>query len=185
MVLFVIDHLDKNADVAFAENLYNEYLPFLKQRVYKYIPDMEVCNDLAHDCMVNMFRHLDKIKTLPEDKVRAYISVSINNLITNYFKRTSKQAKSKICDLSDNYDLVDDYSLEEEIEQKCDYETIKASFDKLCERDKSIITMKYDLELNDSQISDVLQIKPDSVRMTVLRSVRRLKKQMKKSGETV
>ena len=65
------------------------------------------------------------------------------------------------------------------------YEVIKAGFDKLCDRDKSIIIMKYDLELNDSQIADVLNIKKDSVRMTVLRSVRNLKKQIKKQEELI
>jgi len=65
------------------------------------------------------------------------------------------------------------------------YEVMRAGFDKLCERDQSIIVMKYDLELKDSQIADVLDIKQDSVRMTVLRCVKRLKKQIKKQEATV
>ena len=185
MVLFVIDYIDNDSDKAFVENLYIEYMPFLRSRAYKYVQDVNISNDLAHDCIVNMIKHLDKLKSLHKDKIRAYISVSINNVVLNYLKRSSRQVENGICDLSDNYNLSDDYSVEEEIERKYEYQTVYAGFDKLCERDKSIISMKYDLELNDSQIADVLNIKKDSVRMTVLRSVRNLKKQIKKQEELI
>ena len=185
MVLFVIDYIDNDSDKAFVENLYIEYMPFLRSRAYKYVQDVNISNDLAHDCIVNMIKHLDKLKSLHKDKIRAYISVSINNVVLNYLKRSSRQVENGICDLSDNYNLSDDYSVEEEIERKYEYQTVYAGFDKLCERDKSIISMKYDLELNDSQIADVLNITKDSVRMTVLRSVRNLKKQIKKQEELI
>ena len=162
-----------------------ELRPFLRSRAYKYVQDVNISNDLAHDCIVNMIKHLDKLKSLHKDKIRAYISVSINNVVLNYLKRSSKQLANNICDLGDTYCLSDGVSIEDEIEQKYAYEAIKAGFDKLCDRDKSIIIMKYDLELNDSQIADVLNIKKDSVRMTVLRSVRNLKKQIKKQEELI
>ena len=185
VVLFVIEYIDNDSDKAFVEKLYIEYMPFMRSRVYKYIKDISTCNDLAHDCIVNMIKHLDRVKNLPEDKIRSYIFVSINNLVINYLKRSSKQVANSICDLGDNYYLSDSVSIEDEIEQKYDYESIRAGFNKLCERDKSIIIMKYDLDLNDSQIADVLSIKKDSVRMTVLRSVRNLKKQIKKQEELI
>ena len=33
MVLFVIDYIDNDSDKAFVENLYIEYMPFLRSRV--------------------------------------------------------------------------------------------------------------------------------------------------------
>ncbi len=179
MFLFIIECLDNDEDKAFVKNLYTEYMPFLRSRVYKYIKDDEICNDLAHDCMLNMIRALDKIKSLPESKVRAYLCVSIDNVTKNYLRRSAKKVSNGVYDLSEDYYLADDSCVEDEIERKADYESIKAAFDKLHERDKSIITMKYDLELNDSMIAEVLDIKQDSVRMTVRRSVGKLKKQLK------
>lgn len=179
-MLSVVDCLKNDSDKAFAENLYIEYMPFIRSRIYVHVKDINICNDLAHDCMVNMFKHLDTLKRMPENKVRAYIYVSVNNLVVNYLKRSARQVKNGIYDLSADYSLSDGVSIEDEIEQKYNYEIVRAGFDKLCERDKSIIIMKYDLELSDSQIADILEIKKDSVRMTVLRSVRNLKKQVKK-----
>ncbi len=183
MLNFVIDCLDNDADRKLVENLYVEYMPFLKKRVYSYIQDINICNDLAHDCMVNIIKHLDSIKKLPENKIRAYFSVSINNLIKNYSKSASKQTTCNIYDLSDDYFLSADINIENELEQKYDYLSIRTAFDKLRERDKSIIIMKYDLELSNNQIADILNIKQDSVRMSVLRSVRKLKKQIRNQEE--
>ncbi len=185
MVLFVIDCLDNDSDKEFVKNLYTEYMPFLRSRVYKFIKNDEICNDLAHDCMVNMIKYLDRVKSLPENKVRAYLCVSIDNITKNYLKRSSKKVSNGVYDLSDDYYLSDCVSVEDIIEQKADYESVRAAFDKLHERDKSIIIMKYDLELNDSQIADLLDIKQNSVRITVLRSVRKLKKQIEKMEELI
>lgn len=183
MLLFVIDNLDNDSDKAFMEKLYIEYMPLLRSRVYKHIQDINICNDISHDCMISIIKHIDKIKDLPENKIRAYITVCIDNQIKNYLKRSSKQVTNKMGDISGNYSLADDVNIEDEVEKKYDYQSMKSAFDKLHERDKSIIIMKYDLELNDSQIADVLEIKPDSVRMTVLRSIKKLKKQIKKQEE--
>lgn len=185
MILFAIDFLDNDADKAFVEKLYIEYMPFFRYRAYKYVNNTDIANELAHDCMVNIIRHLDSIKKLPEDKIRAYLSVCINNISKNYLKRSSKQVATGVYDLADDYYLSDGTSVEDEVEQKYNYEVMRAGFDKLCERDQSIIVMKYDLELKDTQIADVLEIKQDSVRMTVLRCVKRLRKQIKKQEATV
>lgn len=185
MILFAIDFLDNDADKVFVEMLYNEYMPFLRYRAYKYVNNTDIANELAHDCMVNIIRHLDSVKKLPEDKVRAYLTVCINNISKNYLKRSSKQVVNGVYDLAADYYLSDGSSVEDEAELKFRYEAMRAGFDKLCERDKSIIVMKYDLELKDCQIADILDIKQDSVRMTVLRCVKRLKKQITKQEATV
>lgn len=179
MLNFVIDCIDNDADRKLIESLYIEYMPFLKKRAYLQTKDINVANDLAHDCMVNIIKHLDSIKKLPENKIRAYFSVSINNIVKNYLKRASKQAICNTYNLSDDYYLSADVNIEDELDQKYDYLSIRTAFDKLRERDKTLIVMKYDLELSDNLIADVLNIKQDSVRMSVLRSVGKLKKQIK------
>lgn len=180
MFLCVIEHLDSASDIELVKKLYEEYMPFLRKRVYSHTKDMNICEDLAHDCMINMITHLDTIKSLPESKVRSYFSVSINHVIINYSKRESRKVSRSESDLSDDYYLAEDYSLEEEVERKYEYQTLRNAFEELNDRDQSIIKMKYDLELKDKHMSEILNIKQDSVRMTVLRSIERLKKFAKK-----
>lgn len=179
-MLFVVDHLNNETDKVFVERIYNEYMPMLKQRAYKYVSDMSICEDLAHDCMVNLIKYIDSLKKIPEDKLRVYIAVCIENVVKRYLRKSFKEKTCKNVDLGDNYYLTEDFDVEDEIEQKYDYQTIRTAFDKLCDRDKYIILMKYDLELDDDVIANALMIGKNSVRMTVSRSIKRLKKAIKK-----
>lgn len=180
MILFTIDSFYNSDNKKFIEELYNEYMPWLRLRAHRKIEDLNVCDDLAHDCMLNMIKHIEKLKSLDKDRQRAYLFVSIDNLVLNYIKRSNKIITVKN-ESSAELDFVGaDCDVVDEVSNKYDYDTIKAGLDNLCERDRDIIKMKYDLDLDDGQIADVLQIKKDCVRMTVSRSIKRLKKELKK-----
>lgn len=177
MLLFTVDLLSTtDENKKFIEDLYNKYIPWLRYRAHQFVDDLEICDDLAHDCMFNMMKNIDKLKSLPDDKQRAYLMTSIDNTSKNYIKREKRMLTMKEDDSADLAFISDNNDIEDEIDKKCDYTTLKAGFDKLHERDKDIIKMKFDLELNDVQIAEVLHIKPDCSRMTVLRSVKKLKK---------
>ncbi|MBR3766914.1 MAG: sigma-70 family RNA polymerase sigma factor [Clostridia bacterium] len=182
MFLFAINTLDNEDDKIFIQNLYNQYFPWLKFRAHKYVNDISLCEDLAHDCMLNMIKSIDKLKEFSEDRQRAYLAIAIDNISKNYIKREKRLIEIDDFTAADLVFAADDYSMEDEVDKKLDYETVRANFDKLCERDRDIIIMKYDLELNDQQIADILQIKKDSVKMTVYRSVRKLEKVVMKQG---
>lgn len=176
MILFVINSLDNPDDKKFIEALYENYFSWIKYRAHKFVSDMNTCEDLAQDCMLNMIKHVDKVRSLPEDKQRSYISVTINNLSKNHLKRESRTVTMNDYSSASLDFIPDDISIEDEIEQKFDYDSVRTCVDKLCDRDRDIIVMKFDLELNEEQIADVLQIKKESVRMTVYRSIKKLEK---------
>ncbi len=185
MLISVIEHLDSDADKIFIEKIYNEYMPFFRSRVYMHLHDINICNDLAHDCMVSMIKHIDTLKALPENKLRAYLTISIDNTVRNYLKQTKKQVRYSTRDLTDDYSLADETCVEDTVEQKFEYQVLRQCVDGLNERDKSLLTMKYDLELGDEQIADAMGLKKDSVRMTVSRSVAKLKKNYAKQEESL
>lgn len=163
-------------DKTYIEHLYSAYMPWMRLRAHRYVSDLSTCEDIAHDCLVKLLKHLEKLKALPEGELRAYIAVSIDNTAKNHIKRESKCLYAADSASADFAFVADVDNVKEEIDRKSDYETLRENFDRLCERDKDILSMKYDLELDDQQIADVLQIKKDSVRMTVRRSVKNLLK---------
>ena len=179
MLLFVIDHLDSESDVAFVERIYKEFMPMIKRRIYKHIPNMTVCDDIAHDCILDIIKYLDSIKRVPEDKLRVYISVCVENNIKRYLKKATKELTGIEETVSNNNNLASGTDVADEVEVKYNYETLRKGFDKLKDRDKSIIVMRYDLELNDELIANALLIDKNSVRMTALRSVQKLKNAIK------
>lgn len=185
MFLFVIDHLNDESDVAFVEKLYKEYMPLFKKRAYKYYSDMNTCEDIAHDCIVDVIRYLDSFKKLPEDKLRVYMVACIENKIKHKLKKDAKEQTGKVANIANSFTLADETDVADEIETKCNYEILRQGFEKLSEREQSIISMKYDMEMKDELIANALCIEKNSVRMTVLRCVRKLTRAVRiLEGET-
>lgn len=174
MILYVINSLDNADDKKFIENLYNTYAPWLRFKAHKFVDDINICDDLVHDCMLNMIKYIETVKALPENKQRAYLAVAIDNISKNYIKRSSRTVTMNDYNSASLDFIPDNISIEDELEQKFDYETLRTCIDKLSDRDRDIITMKYYLGLSDEHIADVLQIKKDSVRMTVSRSIKKV-----------
>lgn len=180
MIPLIINSLENAEDQQLIENLYNKYMPWLRCRANKYVKDLNICDDLAHDCILNMIKNVETLKTLAPDKQRSYMLVSINNISKNYIKHSSKIVTMNE-DSSAELDFIpDQHYIDDVIDKKCDYETLRLALTKLSERDQDIINMKFDLELDEQQIAEALQIKKDCVRMTVFRSVQKLKTEIAK-----
>ncbi|MBP3937805.1 MAG: hypothetical protein IK955_00220, partial [Clostridia bacterium] len=63
MILFVIDKLDNESDKDLILGIYEKYAPWLRSRAYNITNDPEISNDLVHDCIINLIKHIDKIRT--------------------------------------------------------------------------------------------------------------------------
>lgn len=185
MLLSLFTFIDNDADKDFIEKLYLKYIPLLKCRAHRFIDEPDVCEDLAHDCMINMIKHIDTLKKLSEVKQRAYISVSIDNVVKNYLRQKSKEGNVADGEAAELENIEDDYSIQSELEKKLQFESIKTGFDGLPAKDKNVLMMKYGLELDDSRIAEIMNIKKGSVRTAVFRSIRKLRKEIEKKESVI
>ena len=177
MIPFTIEYLETKEDKELVKNLYENNIAWLRFRASKIIgSDSAACADVAHDCMVNMIKHLDKLKTLSEEKQKAYMTVAIDNTAINYVTKHSRMTFMRKPEAAELDFIGDDYSLEEEVEKKLNVEAVCDKFHLLPKRDQDLIILKYDLRLSDEHIGEILDIKPNNVRMTRRRSVQKLKK---------
>ncbi len=177
-MLLVVDTLENADDIELIEDLYTKYKPWLKFRAHKIIDNLEDCEDLTHDCMAKMIRHVDTLRRLTEAQRRSYMAIAIDNISLNYSKRASRVAMMKDIDSADLEFIPDDYSVEKEIERKMDFEAILENIKYIPKRDQDIIRMRFELELSDEIIADILDIKKSSVRMSVNRSVAKLQREI-------
>ena len=184
MVLFSANTIEKPEDKVFIEELYIKYIACLRFRESKIIGnDSEACADVAHDCMVNMIKHIDMLKTLSENKQRAYLAAAIDNTALNYSMKSSKVEITHKTESAELDFIIDSNDMESEVEKKMELEAVREKFDLLPDRDKDLIVLKYELEMSDEQIGEIFDIKKDSVRMTVRRSIQKLAKMINKGAK--
>ena len=156
--------------------LYEQYGAWLKARAYKILQDTDVCEDILQDCMLKAMSHLELIESLEENQQKKYLAVTVDNLAKNYASRVRYD-----CVLLESLPeelLISSENIEITVEEKLEYEIIRRTLSKLNERDRKIIVMKYSLHMRDCDIASAFDIKENSVRMTVRRSVFNLKKKI-------
>ena len=162
-------------------HIYDEYYVWLMRRAYKVLKDESICNDLFNDCVVGWINNINTLERLSEGELRAYIVKSMDNACVHYLKKSSRTLMSFDDEGGKMLEIEDDkQNIEEITEKKYDYETMKKAILELNEREQNIIYMKYNLRMKDREIAPILDIKEDSVRMTVRRCVLKLQKIMNK-----
>ena len=150
MLLFVIERLDDEDDFAFMKNLYEEYTPWMKKYITRCIRDPYAIEDLIQDCIVNLTRHVDLLRSFATpQQVHGYIAKTTKNTALNYLIKSSRENIIPV-DIADY--LIDEPAENETeayVELKLTYEDAKKNLQNLSERDRELIKMKYALELSD------------------------------------
>ena len=175
MLLFAFKSISTDKETEFIERIYTKYMPWIKSRAHRFIEDLNVCEDISQDCIISIIKHSDKLQTFSESQQRAYIKAIVDNTCKNYIKRSKKIITMNKDESSDLHFIPDNTDICYDIEKKSEYNLLKSCITKLNEREKDILIMKFVLELSDQQIADILNIKKDSVRMTVYRIIKKLK----------
>lgn len=179
MLLFIVENLENEDDKALILDIYEKYAPWMRSRAYKYTNDIEESNDLVHDCVINLIKHVDKLRTFNDSQLRAYIIITIDNTAKNHIKHSSKIYLFTEYEETFLKSIPDESTTEDLVEKKLRYENILHNFEKLSERDQMLLMLKYDLDLSDGEIAQIIGINENSIRTTIQRSVKRLGKTVK------
>lgn len=156
--------------------LYEQYGAWLKARAFRILRDTDICEDILQDCMLKAIQHLELIESLEENQRKKYLAVTVDNLARNYASRI--RYDYVLFDSLPEELLISNENIEIAVEEKIEYEIILKTLNALSEHDRKIIIMKYKMRMRDCEIASVFDIKENSVRMTVRRSVFNLKKKI-------
>lgn len=160
----------------FTEQLYRENSQWLKSRANSILHDSDLSEDIMHDCFIKAIRRIELIEHLEENRRRKYLAVTVDNLAKNYALRI--QNKYILLENISDEISESEKSAEDIAESKFQLEAVMKTLEALNEHDREIIVMKYFLHMPDREIAPALNIKENSVRMTVRRSVFNLKKKL-------
>lgn len=160
------------------EAVYIRYAPQLKGMAYSIVGDSNASEDIVHDCMLNTLKNIEVFETLDDKKQKAYLISAVENLSKNYLTRHKK----RFIPIEPQSDYFTFFTAEENpellAEENISHEYILEEIAKLNVRDRKAIELKYIFGMSDRNIAPILNIKENSVRMTVRRSIFRLKKQI-------
>lgn len=151
--------------------IYQHYIDQLLSYGYKLHSDHEIVHDCIQEIFIDLFL---KRKTLGVNiqNLKAYLFVALRNSI---IKKVTKKRKFEMLDIPENINFDIEYSVQEQlIKQEISNEVnekLKAAVDTLSPKQKEIIYLKFEEELNYEEISDILNISVESARKLLYRAL--------------
>ncbi len=79
----LIDTIETDEDRVFMENLYLKFHPMMVYTVRRYCPDPHDVEDIISIVSIALIRHLDKLKTIPDNGMPYYIFQTVKNTTLN------------------------------------------------------------------------------------------------------
>lgn len=158
---------------------YGELYEIYFNRVFKFVSyrlnNVEDAKDLTSEIFIKLGKYLhtyDKSK----GKLDVWVFKVARNMLNNYY---TEKSKHKIISLDKFKDFFrSEKYVEDNIEKVEEYEYLKRAVQKLPEREKEIISMRFGAELTNTEIAELTELSYSNVSVIIYRSIKRLKAEM-------
>ena len=172
-----MDPLSKS-DAELVSQIYQKYYGNMKKAVLALVsgPDVE---DIVQNTVIKMMHCIDNWRDLNENQMFSYTYNAARNNSINHLRMQKKQLYPILEAEGEN---EWDNSLDARLIKEEKIEELYIILDKLSDRDRDLLRMKYKDHLPDWEIAALLDIKQESVSGLVSRARKRVLKTAKKEG---
>lgn len=166
------DDRDKLIDIY---NLYRGTMLYIANSI---LHDNHLAEDAVSEAFVRIIDNLDKIDEVNSYRTRGFVVIIVRNISLNILK---KQKRIELQDDFTNYS-EDESSLFDTITANEAYDKIVKAISKLNENYSDILYLKVQMNYSYDEISKILGISKENVRMRFGRARKALKEQLLKEG---
>lgn len=164
----------------FALKMYQEFYPLVKYIVKKIIDDTDSIEDVVQETFISLLDKLELLESLELYKLNSYIAITAKRKAYSFNEKRSKTLTNEFYYTNESNESIIDTipsaskSIEEIIEYQEDYSKIMSIMDRLPDKYKEILLLKYRYDYKDDEIAAQFNLKPNSVRMYLKRSREKL-----------
>lgn len=168
------------ADRAALAELYRRFFPRVYNFIFAHVKDAALADDLTSDVFEKMLRALKNY-----DPARAAFSTWITriamNRVTDYYRSAKFKKEAPWEEFFDAESGAP--SPESEALRRDGQEGVLRALDKLSERERGILMLKYWAELGNDEIAVLLSLTPNHVGVLAHRAALKLRKMIEKENE--
>lgn len=172
----------KNGDTEAFGQIYDAFA----QRIFRYIrlkvQNKNEAEDILQEVFVKAYRGLDKLE-LKDLNFTAWLYRIASNTINDFFRK--KYRTPEILSLDESFDVSDGRSLQNELANKSDVETVRAAFEYLPSLYKQVLELRFLQELSLDEIAEILNKTNLSVRLIQFRALKKVQVILKKTSSHV
>ncbi len=152
--------------------LYDIYVQKIYRFIYFKVSNHEEAEDIASEVFLQAWNYINEGNKVESFSGLLY-RVARNKIVDTYRMRAKN--KNQSISRMEDFELVDDTNLNEELADKEEIKTILNSLHKLKQEYQEVITLKYIDELSTSEIGEITGKGKVAVRVTLHRALKKLK----------
>ena len=176
LIFLLIENED---DRLFLEGVYMEHHGLMYAQALKITRNSQEAEDAVSEGMLALIKKIDLLRTLPCNKLRAYVVITVKHMALNRYKQ--KKQENVAGDIAIE-DLAGNGSVDENLLSQAGIEQVKNAIAALPQREKDIMLMKYFRELSDAEIAEEMGVKEVSVRVHLSRARKHLAQVLQERG---
>lgn len=136
------------------ETIYGQYGEYLYKIAYNSLNSSSDADDAMQECMIRIYKNIDKIASLPTDEKKKYISRIMKNVACNI--KDKKYLHALVTkEMEKELYILDGKTPEEIFAQATICEEVNFYLNALNEMDKRILVLKYLEDKSSKEIADL------------------------------
>ena len=160
--------------------LYDEYFPKVFAYVYGRVQDKEVSLDIVADVFEKAYMKMKSLRS--PGSFGSWLFTIARNEVSSHWRKEKPAAKAAQEAAWENEIHHQPKNPEETLLHKERLASLSALVRQLPRREQEIISLKFDAELTNREIANVLSTSEVNVRVTIFRALRKLRERMKAVG---
>ena len=169
------------AEPAEFTDLYHQYFPKVFAYVYGRVQDKEVSLNIVSDVFEKAFIKMQSLRS-PES-FGSWLFTIARNEVSSHWRKTKPAAKAAQEAAWENEIHSQPRGPEETVLHKERLASLSQLVRQLPRREQEIIALKFDAELTNREIANVLSTSEVNVRVTVFRALRKLRERLQTAGD--
>lgn len=185
MISMLLLAIENNNDREFMVTVYVELYPTMKAAAYQIVNDYHATEDIIHDAVAKLIEKLDLIRSFERPALVSYVSRTVRNTAINYYNKHMSGKQDLFYGLEPDTPAINTGYIEtpeDVFNIKADYEELGLTIRRLSEKERDMLYLKYNQQLSDKEIGDIMGIKKDSVREYLTRARRKAKQYITGEG---
>ena len=163
--------LESPEDRAFLEDLYAQLHGLMYAQALRITHSGQAAEDAVSDSLIALIKKIDLLRTLPWNKLRAYVVITVKHTALN---QLSRRKRERIDERAAVEDIAGGRPVDERLLSQAGIQGIKAAIRTLPDRERDVLTMKFFLGMTDEEIAAEWGLKPVSIRVILNRARKRL-----------
>ncbi len=175
MLSFLLSAVETEEEKNLVEFIYNEYRQLMFKTAVSILHNSELAEDAVHDAFLRVIKNLNKFRSYSCNENVSYLVIIVRGIALNMLKHSSKTEE-----LDENTPSSEDVEAEAEI--RLSYENVLENVRKLSPALKNVATLYYAHRLTEKEISEMLDMNINTVRVSLMRA-RKILREMNKENE--